>query len=74
MSGSGERSPIPFILVLLLGVGIILYLTIGPQLLHGGFKAILPESVKGWDPITPVINGLTSFTNAIVNLFASFFR
>jgi len=74
MSGSGERNTLPFILVLLLGVAIILYLTIGPQLLHGGFKNILPNSVKDWDPITPVIQGLTSFTTAIVNLFASFFR
>lgn len=74
MSGSGDRSTLPFILVLLLGVAIILYLTVGPQLLHGGFKNILPEPVKGWDPITPVIQGLTAFTTAIVNFFTSIFR
>ncbi len=74
MSGSGNRSSIPFILVLLIGVAIILYILYGPQLLHGGFKSILPESVKNWDPITPVIQGLTAFTNAIINFFASIFR
>ncbi len=74
MSGSGNRSSVPFILVLLVGVAIILYALYGPQLLHGGFKNILPEPAKHWDPITPIIQGLTAFTNAIINFFASIFR
>ena len=36
MSGSGDRKTIPFLLVVLLGIILILYLFFGPELFRGG--------------------------------------
>ncbi len=72
MSGSGDRKSIPFLLVLLLGVILILYLFYGPELFRGGFRQLSGNS--GWDPISPVLNGLNSLGDSIARFFSNLFR
>jgi hypothetical protein len=72
MSGSGDRKTIPFLLVVLLGIILILYLFFGPELFRGGFNRI--AGTHGWDPIAPVLKGLNSLGDSIASFFSNLFR
>ena len=69
MSDSGDRDQFPFVLVLLLGFGLVLLLYLGPDLFARGPA---PRPAAGWDPFSPVVDGLSSFGRSIGDLFSGF--
>ena len=72
MSGSEDRKSIPFLLVLFIGVIIVLYIFMGPELFRGGLSRV--TGTRGWDPIAPVLQWLGALGDSIAGFFSNLFR
>lgn len=67
------REKFPFILIIVLAILVVAIILYGPEI--NRYLTNLRLGVPAqFDPITPVVDGLSNFANAISGMFAKFTR